>query len=218
MDPLITSYATLKKEHLSAHISSGENIFPDISKWTTDIEIPPQLSNLLCDSRSTSEAQITQTIKLWYGSFIGNYHKYKFIDSNLSIFNTCVASIKTTIVSTYHLVVPINILVIQGPTATTKPYMPLLTPFLSFSTTKQFTLVNALIYNQQHLDGILSSWLLPCFCYLPKCKCLVWFHPKILCIKGKAPPGILSLSSSSHVTVHIKRTTCLQMPSLKNTH
>ena len=45
-------------------MSSGENIPPNISKWITDIEIHPQLSNLLCDSRSTLEAQITQKIKL----------------------------------------------------------------------------------------------------------------------------------------------------------
>lgn len=110
MAPLITSYATLKKEHLSAHNSSGENLFPNISKWITDIDIHPQLSNLLWDSKFTSKAQIAQTIKFCYNIFIGNYHKYKLFDSNLSTFNTYVASPKTTIVSTYHLVVLVKIL------------------------------------------------------------------------------------------------------------
>lgn len=78
MAPLITSNATFKMEHLIAHISSGENISPDISKWITDIDIHPQLFNLLWDSRSTSEAQITQTRKLLNGKVTSNYHNCKF--------------------------------------------------------------------------------------------------------------------------------------------
>jgi hypothetical protein len=36
-------------------------------------------------------------------------------------------------------------------------------------------------------DNTILSWLLPCTCYLPRCKCLAQLRPDILCILG-APP------------------------------
>lgn len=50
--------------------------------------------------------------------------------------------------------------------------------------TQCFTLINVGIHNDQSPNNIVSSWLLPCTCYVPKCNYPTCLHSDIPCPIG----------------------------------
>ena len=66
---------------------------------------------------------------------------------------------------------------------------------LSHPLTWHFTLNRAKIQNNQTLDYTLPSWLLPCSCFLSRCKCLPRLRPDIHCTTLKVNHLLITLQS-----------------------
>jgi hypothetical protein len=74
---------------------------------------------------------------------------------------------------------------------------------LAHPTTYCFTLINAGNIKDHKLDNTIPSWLLPCTCYLSRCKCLARLTPNILCILGAPPINKLPFTSNPNLKVQI---------------
>ena len=70
---------------------------------------------------------------------------------------------------------------------------------LAHPTTRYFTLINAGKLNKQTPDNTIPSCLLPCSCYLPRCKCPTQLHPDILCTLGATPMAKPSFSPNPNL-------------------
>ena len=55
---------------------------------------------------------------------------------------------------------------------------------LAYSTTRCFTLTNVGKIQDTPPDSTIPTWLLPCSCYLLRCKCLARLRPDSLCLLG----------------------------------
>lgn len=58
--------------------------------------------------------------------------------------------------------------------------------------TRSFTLVNAKHFQNNTPINRIMSWLLPCTCHLPRCKCPTRY-PNVLCFLGTTPTNKLPL-------------------------
>ena len=72
---------------------------------------------------------------------------------------------------------------------------------LSNPTSCHYTLINANTHNNQPPQNTLSSWLLPCYYFLPCCQCLAHLRSNILCIQSKSPFNNPPFSPSPRLTV-----------------
>ena len=74
---------------------------------------------------------------------------------------------------------------------------------LAHPTTHCFTLINAGKIKDHKPDNTTPSWLLPCTCYLPRCKCLARLTPNILCILEVPPINKLQFTPNPNLKVQI---------------
>lgn len=65
--------------------------------------------------------------------------------------------------------------------------MLLVKTMLTHPTTQSFTLISARNTNDKAIENTIPSWLLPCMCYLSKCKYPTCLQPYMLCVLGALP-------------------------------
>jgi len=74
---------------------------------------------------------------------------------------------------------------------------------LAHPTTRCYTLINAGKFKDRTPDNTIPSWLLPCTCYLPRCKCPARLRPDILCILGTTPTAQPPFSPNPSLKIQI---------------
>lgn len=67
--------------------------------------------------------------------------------------------------------------------------------------TQHFTLVHAGTQHQWQPQNTLPTWLLPCYCFLTKCKYLAKLRPNNLCVKAKSPIDFPPIIPHSSITL-----------------
>ena len=136
---------------------------------------------------TNSNAQISQLLKFWYHTYMGNFRK------------SCVSK-------TYHPPSTTSILPMQLTHACNSSPKQHLNNFCiahhnktlrvvgllkSHLATRCYTIVHADIHKHIPLNNMVPSWLLQCTCYNPGCLCLARYRSEILCVQGlslNAPP------------------------------
>lgn len=118
--------------------------------------------------------------------YMGNLHKHKIFNNNLSPLCTlcCLHQYDTCL----HLLSccidkHINTLCTNQHNDVAHTIMDVL---LSHMSTWHYTFLHVGTHDNHLLQNAMPSWLLPCTCYLPCCRCLTHPIPYILCIKGKS--------------------------------
>jgi hypothetical protein len=161
--------------------------YQTVQKWLSTDDLHLKLSNFLRDAAWITNAQITQVLNFCYGNSMGNYRKKHAFKQDISpLYDLCPLRENDTclhLLSCYTNKHINNIHTNQY----NKAVHGIARTLLAYFTTRCFTLINVCKIQDTPLDNTIPTWLLPCSCYLLRCKCLARLHPDILYLPGTTP-------------------------------
>ena len=173
--------------------------FPNIHKWTSDINIDRISSNTFWNNLQISEKQIKQLIKFRTNQYMGNARKHLFWPLRYPTI-TCSLCATNSIDTWPHVLLNclqphLHALHIKRHN---KAVWELCKLLVSSPLSRSMTLMNAGYFNSNPPKNTVPTWLLPCTCSTSRCHCNSRLQPNLLYIQGLSylsnPPDTINTS------------------------
>jgi hypothetical protein len=183
--PIRNFQSYLQKYTTENHLTELARNFPNIHKWTNDVNIDNISSNEFWTNPQISENQIKQLNKFRTNQYMGNAHKHLFWPTRYPT-TTC-SLCNTNAVDTWpHVFLScpqphLHALRIKRHNKVVWEIRKLL---ISSPLSRCLVLMNVGYFNNQPPDNTVPSWLLPCVCSTQRCHCNARLRPDLLCIRG----------------------------------
>jgi hypothetical protein len=192
LQPYLQSYDT---KH---NLQTLANSFPNIAKWTTDINIDIPTSTNFWKHPDVTDSQKTCLLKFRYNQYMDNARKQLFFGQELYPSITCFIypspepdTWKYLLLNCRHQ--HIHALRIKRHNKGLWEIRKLL---VSSCTSRSYILMNAGIFQDAPPNNIVSPWFLPCLCGPHRCHYHARLESDLLCVRG------LSYNSSPPTQPH----------------
>ena len=181
------------------HLTELAQNFPNINKWTSDVNIDNITSNTFWTNPHILEKQIKQLLKFRTNQYMGNARKHLFWPLRYPTI-TCPLCNTNSVDTWPHVLLScphphLHALRIKRHNRAVWELCKLL---MSSPLSRCKILMNAGYFNSNSLENTIPNWLLPCSCSTTRCQCNARLRPDLLCIQGlpylNNPPDILDTS------------------------
>jgi ribonuclease HI len=196
--------AFLKEQNKNTSTIISNTATKNLLEWTNNPHIDHKLSNGFWTHPTTTDAQISQTLKFRHGQYVGNLRKTiiwpeRFQNPlctmcNLRELDTC-----------HHLLGRCTHPIIHGIRITrhNKVVWKLHTLFLKHRHSRYYMLMNAGKNNNQPPDNTVPLWLLPCQCGTRRCTCPARLKPDLLMVVGLLPTSPPPTHPTQNLTIQL---------------
>ena len=173
--------------------------FPNIHKWTSDVNIDNISSNTFWTNPQISKKQVKQLIKFHTDQYMGNAQKHLFWPLRYPSI-TCSLCNTNSIDTWPHVLLtcPQPHLHALRITRHNKAVWEIRKLLISSPLSRCMTLMNVGSFHFQPPENIVPTWFLPCTCLTPRCHCNSQLRPDLLCIQSlpylSRPPDTIDTS------------------------